>query len=112
MCDNVCQQLVETADNVINFYNQFKEIETESEENLNTMRKLEVSIFNTIKILHGAVFQKYIHNNENQTDLVKRLKDLIVKTSSGTNDIVNVMAQYSEVLLEMVQENIHTNENV
>ena len=119
LCDDVIQQLTKAADKVVELYNRLNETETDTHDTtvakMDMVKNLEMSILNTHKILHDCIFKKLKQSNGNvdvnQTDTVKKLNDLVSKGPSGPNSVVSMMEQYSDILLDMVQQKIH-NSNI
>jgi hypothetical protein len=119
LCDDVIQELTEAADKVVGLYNRLNETETDTRETsvakMDMVKNLEMSILHTHKILHDCIFKKLKQSSGNvdvnQTDTVKKLNDLVSKGPSGPNSVVSMMEQYSDILLDMVQQKIH-NSNI
>ncbi|EFA05055.2 WD repeat-containing protein 62-like Protein [Tribolium castaneum] len=120
LCNDVIQQLTKAADNVVGLYNRLSDTETDTQNSsvakMDMVKDLEMSILNTHKVLHECIFKKLKQSNGNvdvnQTDTVKKLNDLVSKGSSGgPNSAVSIMEQYSDILLDMVQQKIH-NSNI
>ncbi|KAK9872811.1 hypothetical protein WA026_019595 [Henosepilachna vigintioctopunctata] len=112
--EEVISQLTLAANNVVELYNRLNDSEGDSGENTDrddVVRKLELSIVRTHKVLHDCIFKKLKQNNGNidvnQTDTIKKLNDLVAKSPSSQNSIVTMMEQYSEILLDIVQQKIH-----
>lgn len=115
LCDDVIQQLTKAADNVVELYNRLNDGAPAPHATSSDMVKnLEMSILNTHKVLHDCIFKKLKQSNGNdvnQTDTVKKLNDLISKVPNSQNSVVSMMEQYSDILLDMVQQKIH-NSNI
>lgn len=119
LCVDVIEQLTKAADNVVDLYNRLNDTDTDTHETsvakMDMVKNLEMSILTTHKILHDCIFKKLKQSNGNvdvnQTDTVKKLNDLVSKGPSGPNSVVNMMEQYSDILLDMVQQKIH-NSNI
>ncbi|XP_044261628.1 mitogen-activated protein kinase-binding protein 1 isoform X1 [Tribolium madens] len=116
LCNDVIQQLTKAADNVVGLYNRLSDTEPASQNSsvakMDMVKDLEMSILNTHKVLHECIFKKLKQSNGNvdvnQTDTVKKLNDLVSKGSTGgPNSAVSIMEQYSDILLDMVQQKIH-----
>lgn len=116
---DVIEQLTKAADNVVDLYSRLNDTDTDTQNTsvakMDMVKNLEMSILNTHKILHDCIFKKLKQGNGNvdvnQTDTVKKLNDLASKGPSGPNSVVNMMEQYSDILLDMVQQKIH-NSNI
>ncbi|XP_045468515.1 mitogen-activated protein kinase-binding protein 1 isoform X11 [Harmonia axyridis] len=115
--EEVISQLTVAANNVVELYNRLNDSEItgdssgDSADREDAVRKLELSIVRTHKVLHDCIFKKLKQNNGNidvnQTDTVKKLNDLVTKGSNSHSSIVTMMEQYSDILLDMVQQKIH-----
>lgn len=44
----------------------------------------------------------------NQTDAIKKLNDLVSRGASGSGSVIDLMQQYSDILLDMMQQKIHS----
>lgn len=116
-CDQVVLELTNAAENVVQLYRRLTEASPNSNENLTSVQKtdmvknLEMSIAQTQKMLQDLTLEKVKHHfNVNQTDAVKKLKDLVSKGfTKDQNALVVVMQLYSDILLEMLQQNFQSN---
>lgn len=119
LCDEVAFQLTNTANNVVGLYKRVTDTDNRSNDQLTSNQKrdmvknLELSIARTFKILQDVLLEKLKQNNNSfdvqQTNTVKRLKDLVSKgLSNDQNTVVNMMQQYSDILLSMMQQKIQT----
>lgn len=117
LCDQVIQELMKAANNVVELYRRLTEVNPNSNEELASVQKtdmvknLEMSIAQTQKMLQDLTLEKMKHHfNVNQTDAVKKLNDLVSKGfTNDQNAVVVVMQLYSDILLEMLQKNFQSN---
>lgn len=62
--------------------------------------------------MHDCIFNEFKQNNGNidvnQTDAIKKLNDLVSKGASGSGSIIELMQQYTDILLDMMQQKIHS----
>lgn len=112
LCDDVIDQLTKAADNVVKLYNRLNESDSDSSESqADKIDRVKISMIRTHKILHECIFKELKQNNGsidvNQTDTVKKLNDLVSKGPTGPNSVISIMEQYSDILLDMVQQKIH-----
>ncbi|XP_074041740.1 WD repeat domain 62 isoform X2 [Leptinotarsa decemlineata] len=111
LCDDLVDQLTNTAENVVKLYDRLNEGEDSSESQIERLDRVKMSMIRTHKILHDCIFKELKQNNGsidvNQTDTVKKLNDLVSKGPSGPNSVISIMEQYSDILLDMVQQKIH-----
>lgn len=110
--EEVISQLTIAASNVVELYNRLNESDStaESPTGESQVRRLEMSILRTHKILQDCIFRKLKQNDVdvNQTDTVKKLNDLVAKGSNNSQSSkVTMMEQYADILLDMVQQKIH-----
>lgn len=100
-----------TAEKVVNLYDRLNETDDTSESQIERIDRVKMSILRTHKILHDCIFRELKQNNGsidvNQTDTVKKLNDLVSKGPSGPNSVISIMEQYSDILLDMVQQKVH-----
>ncbi|CAG9861239.1 unnamed protein product [Phyllotreta striolata] len=112
LCDDLIDQLTSTAEKVVKLYNKMSETDDATESQMDKMDKVKMSMIRTHKILHDCILRELKQNNGNadvnQTDTVKKLNDLVSKGPSGPNNVINVMEQYSDILLDMVQQKMHS----
>ncbi|CAH1118398.1 unnamed protein product [Phaedon cochleariae] len=112
LCDDLIDQLTGTAENVVKLYDRLNEGEESNESHMEKIDKVKMSMIRTHKILHDCIFKDLKQNNGsidvNQTDTVKKLNDLVLKGANGPNAVINIMEQYSDILLDMVQQKIHS----
>lgn len=111
MCDDLMDQLITTAENVVKLYDRLNEEEDGNESQIDRMDRMKMSMIRTHKILHDCIFRELKQNNGsinvNQTDTVKKLNDLVSKGPGGPNSVISIMEQYSDILLDMVQQKMH-----
>ncbi|CAH1107789.1 unnamed protein product, partial [Psylliodes chrysocephalus] len=112
LCDDLIDQLTSTADKVVELYGRLSEAEDPTESQIDRMDRVKMSMIRTFKVLHDSILKELKQNNGNtdvnQTDTVKKLNDLVSKGSSGPNNVINIMEQYSDILLDTVQQKIHS----
>ncbi|KAF7286628.1 hypothetical protein GWI33_004661 [Rhynchophorus ferrugineus] len=112
LCENVSKQLVKTADNVVKIYQKLKESEEAGDVQPETLDCMKMSIIKTYKVVHECIFNEFKQNNGNidvnQTDAIKKLNDLVSKGSTGSGSVIDLMQQYSDILLDMMQQKIHS----
>ncbi|XP_076254488.1 WD repeat domain 62 isoform X4 [Rhynchophorus ferrugineus] len=112
LCENVSKQLVKTADNVVKIYQKLKESEETGDVQPETLDCMKMSIIKTYKVVHECIFNEFKQNNGNidvnQTDAIKKLNDLVSKGSTGSGSVIDLMQQYSDILLDMMQQKIHS----
>lgn len=111
LCDDLIDQLTTTAEKVVKLYDRLNESDDGNESQMERIDRVKMSMIRTHKILHDCIFKELKQNNGgidvNQTDTVKKLNDLVSKGPSGPNSVINIMEQYSDILLDMVQQKIH-----
>lgn len=111
LCDDLMDQLITSAENVVKLYDRLNKGEDANESQIDRMDRMKLSMIRTHKILHDCIFRELKQNNGsinvNQTDTVKKLNDLVSKGAGGPNSVINVMEQYSDILLDMVQQKMH-----
>ncbi|XP_056630117.1 mitogen-activated protein kinase-binding protein 1 isoform X3 [Diorhabda sublineata] len=111
VCDDLIDQLTSTAEKVVKLYDRLNETDVGHESQLDRIDKVKMSMIRTHKILHDCILKELKQNNGNtdvnQTDTVKKLNDLVSKGPSGPN-VINIMEQYSDILLDMVQQKMHS----
>lgn len=112
LCEDVSKQLVRTADNVVKIYEKLKENEEAGESQAEAMDCIKMSLIRTHKVVHDCIFNEFKQNNGNidvnQTDAIKKLNDLVSKGASGSGSVIDLMQQYSDILLDMMQQKIHS----
>ncbi|XP_072381672.1 mitogen-activated protein kinase-binding protein 1 isoform X9 [Diabrotica undecimpunctata] len=112
VCDDLIDQLTSTAEKVVKLYDRLSEADDGNESQIDRMDKVKMSMIRTHKILHDCILKELKQNNGNtdvnQTDTVKKLNDLVSKGPSGPNNVINIMEQYSDILLDMVQQKMHS----
>lgn len=63
-------------------------------------------------MVHDCIFNEFKQNNGNidvnQTDTIKKWNDLVSKGASGSRSVIDLMQQYSDILLDMMQQKIHS----
>ncbi|XP_017782013.1 PREDICTED: WD repeat-containing protein 62 isoform X2 [Nicrophorus vespilloides] len=116
LCDEVALQLTKAANNVVELYRRLTDpterIPKEgSLQKADILKNLELTIASTQKVLQDITLEKFrqssSHIDVNQTDAVKKLNDLISKGfTNDQNDVVNLMQQYSDIILDMMQQKI------
>ncbi|CAH1956634.1 unnamed protein product [Acanthoscelides obtectus] len=115
LCDDLVDQLTTTAEKVVKLYDRLNDDEERTDSQMDRIDKVKMSMIRTHKILHDCIFKELKQNHGgvdvNQTDTVKKLNDLVSKGASGPNSVINIMEQYSDILLDMVQQKIH-NSNI
>lgn len=120
LCDEVALQLTKAANNVVELYRRLTDESVTSSEELVSVQKtdmaknLELSIARTQKMLQELMLEKFKQNQENfnlnQTDTVKKINDLASKGFPNDQDaVVDVMQQYSDILLGMLQQKYSSN---
>ncbi|KAJ8956105.1 hypothetical protein NQ318_016559 [Aromia moschata] len=111
LCDDLIDQLTSTAEKVVKLYDRLNETDDGNESQIERIDRVKMSMIRTHKVLHDCIFRELKQNNGgidvNQTDTVKKLNDLVSKGQSGPNSVINIMEQYSDILLDMVQQKIH-----
>ncbi|XP_049824929.1 mitogen-activated protein kinase-binding protein 1 isoform X3 [Aethina tumida] len=115
LCEDTVQQLSKAAENVVKLYNSLAQ-EPDLEQNAGAqgqMERVRQSIIRTHRIFHDCLFSDVKQTNSNidvnQTDTVKKLNDLAAKGSTSRHSVITIMEQYSDILLDMVQQKIHSN---
>ncbi|XP_030764315.1 uncharacterized protein LOC115888674 [Sitophilus oryzae] len=112
LCEDVSKHLVRTADNVVKIYEKLKENEEAGESQAEAMDCIKMSLIRTHKVVHDCIFNEFKQNNGNidvnQTDAIKKLNDLVSKGASGSGSVIDLMQQYSDILLDMMQQKIHS----
>nr|CAI5844434.1 unnamed protein product [Callosobruchus analis] len=115
LCDDLVDQLTTTAERVVKLYDRLNDEDERTDSQMDRIDKVKMSMIRTHKILHDCIFKELKQNNGgvdvNQTDTVKKLNDLVSKGASGPNSVINIMEQFSDILLDMVQQKIH-NSNI
>lgn len=121
LCDEIALQLTKAADNVVELYKRLTDVDANCSSQLATVQKtdmvktLELSMARTQKVIQEiqlAELRKDLgHNNGNedvnQTDAVKKLNDLVAKGfGNDQNTAVKMMQQYSDILLNMMQQKL------
>lgn len=121
LCKDVADNLVSTANEVVKLYDNLTSANKKDlaagnapsavEERTNMVKTLQLSIVTTQKVLHDLTLQILRQDRSNvdvnQTDSVKKLNDLIEKGfPTDESAIVNIMQQYSDILLGMMQQKI------
>lgn len=110
-CDDLMDQLVNTADNVVKLYYRLNDEDNPNESHIDRMDRMKMSVIRTHKILHDFIFKELKQSNGginvNQTDTVKKLNDLVSKGPGSPNSAITIMEQYSDILLDMVQQKMH-----
>ncbi|KAJ8981871.1 hypothetical protein NQ317_008218 [Molorchus minor] len=111
LCDDLIDQLTTTAEKVVKLYDRLNESDDTNESQIEKIDRVKMSMIRTHKVLHDCIFRELKQNNGgidiNQTDTVKKLNDLVSKGPTGPNSVINIMEQYSDILLDMVQQKIH-----
>ncbi|CAH0549034.1 unnamed protein product, partial [Brassicogethes aeneus] len=116
LCDDTIKKLTKAAENVVQLYGNLMIQDggdSGAGESQAQIDRVKMSIIRTHKILHDCILTDLRQSNSNidvnQTDAVKKLNDLVAKSSAtSANSVVNVMEQYSDILLDMVQQKIHS----
>lgn len=112
-------QLTKAANNVVELYRRLTDVEANTSEQLANVQKtdvvktLELSIARTQKTLQELQLERIRRNtglDVNQTDTVKKLIDLASRgLTNDQNTVVNMMQQYSDILLGLMQQKIQNN---
>uniref|UniRef100_A0AAR5Q0L6 MABP1/WDR62 second WD40 domain-containing protein n=1 Tax=Dendroctonus ponderosae TaxID=77166 RepID=A0AAR5Q0L6_DENPD len=112
LSEEVSRKLVTTIDNVVKIYQRFKENEDAGESQPEAMDRIKMSVIKSHKIVHDCIFNEFKQNNGNidvnQTDTIKKWNDLVSKGASGSKSVIDLMQQYSDILLDMMQQKIHS----
>ncbi|KAL1501244.1 hypothetical protein ABEB36_006606 [Hypothenemus hampei] len=116
LCEEVSRQLVASADNVVKIYQKLKEGEEGGDPQPEALDCIKMSLIRTHKVVHDCIFNEFKQNNGNldvnQTDALKKLNDLVSKGASGSGSVIDLMQQYSDILLDMLQQKIHSSGNI
>ncbi|XP_066252026.1 uncharacterized protein Wdr62 isoform X1 [Euwallacea similis] len=112
LCEDVSKQLVTTADNVVKIFQKLKENEDTADSQPEAINCVKMSLIKTYKVVHECIFNEFKQNNGNidvnQTDAIKKLNDLVSKFANGSGSMTELMQQYVDILLDMMQQKIHS----
>ncbi|XP_060533650.1 mitogen-activated protein kinase-binding protein 1 isoform X2 [Cylas formicarius] len=110
LCEEMSKQLVATAEAVVKIYNCLKGSEEAEEPHPEAMDCVKMSIIRTHKMIHDCILNELKQNNVdvNQTDAIKKLNDLVSKGCGSAGLVIELMQQYSDILLDMMQQKIHS----
>ncbi|XP_050299920.1 uncharacterized protein LOC126738571 isoform X2 [Anthonomus grandis grandis] len=112
LCEDVSRKLVATADNVARIYQKLRENEDAGDPQPEALDCIKMSLIKTHKVVHDCIFNELKQNNGNmdvnQTDAIKKLHDLVSKGASGSGSVIDLMQQYSDILLDIMQQKIHS----
>lgn len=120
LCDEVAYQLSQAANNVITVFKRLlsppepnsSDQQLPAQQKSDMVKNLGASVFHTHQLLIATVLEKVQKHNgvldPSQVTAVKRLNDMAVRVQ-GTNDqnaVVGFMKQFSDVLLNIMQERL------
>ncbi|XP_070153986.1 uncharacterized protein Wdr62 isoform X3 [Polyergus mexicanus] len=112
LCNTIADELMRTADNVVQLYKRLTidnddDSSTEAIDRDTMLRGLESSVNETMRTLRLVIAGNESHNDESSKSIITneataKFQELLADQDQGK--VVNMMQQYSELLLTMMQQ--------
>lgn len=111
LCNTIADELVRTADNVVQLYKRLTidndDDSTEALDRDTMLRGLESSVNETMRTLRLVIAGNENYNDESGKNIITneataKFQELLAGQDQGK--VVNMMQQYSELLLTMMQQ--------
>lgn len=112
LCNTIADELVRTADNVVQLYKRLTidnddDSSTETIDRDTMLRGLESSVNETMRTLRLVIASNESHNDGSGKSIITneataKFQELLAGQDQGK--VVNMMQQYSELLLTMMQQ--------